>query len=149
MDCPQIPWWPNAVTWVLLFFGWLVVHRATLARERRKEKRETANCAVNELREIEKEAFEFHAAESFDDRKGSALRKRVERLINQLQRPPLVALGIPVGRMIALRSSITLNNADLSNFTPQKSDSLILQSICDAVDDLIEEIEASRDKCWT
>lgn len=149
MECPQSPWWPNAVSWVLLFFGWLVVHWATLARERRKEKRETANCAVNELREIEKEAFEFHAADSFDDRKGSALRQRVERLINRLQRSPLSTLGIPVGHMIALRSSITLNNADASNFTPQKPDSQILQAICDAVDDLIEEIEAARDRCWT
>jgi hypothetical protein len=149
MECPQSPWWPNAVSWVLLFFGWLVVHWATLARERRKEKRETANCAINELREIEKEAFGFHTADSFDDRKGSALRQRVERLINRLQRSPLSTLGIPVGRMIALRSSITLNNADFSNFTSQKSDSKILEGICGAVDDLIEEIEAARDRCWT
>lgn len=149
MDCPQFPWWPNAVTWVLLFFGWLVVHRATLTRERRKEKRETANFAVNELREIENEAFGFHTADSFDDRNGSALRQRVERLINRLQRPPLSTLSISVGRMVALRSSITLNNADSSNFAPQTPNSQILQGICDAVDDLIEEIEAARDKCWT
>ena len=32
--------WTSLVTWILVFVGWFAVHKATLSRERRKEKRE-------------------------------------------------------------------------------------------------------------
>jgi len=48
------------VSWLLIIGGWLFVHRATLSRERRKEKREEINNTIQEIRAIENIAIDFH-----------------------------------------------------------------------------------------
>lgn len=140
--------WTNLVTWVLVFVGWFVIHKATLSRERRKEKREASRQFCIELRAAERLAIDFHTAQSHDDRKATDLRQDVDRLILQLQRAPLAELEIPLQRMIQLRRSITRQNADPSDFAAQATNSNLVRDIRNATTDLIEDIEDRRDHCW-
>jgi hypothetical protein len=140
--------WSNVITWLLIFCGWYAVHRATLARERRKERRELANSAIEALKSLAIEAREFHTAAAFDEYRADLLRYRIDRIILSLQRSPLSELSLPIGRMVKLRKGITLKNMDQSIFCAQPSNSPVLRDIRSAVDDLVDAIEAARERCW-
>lgn len=142
------PLWAYVITWALILGGWYAVHRATLARERRKERRELANNAIEALNSLAIEAREFHTASAFDEYQADLLRYRIERIILSLQRSPLSELTLPIGRMVKLRKSITLKNMDQSSFCAQTSNSPVLREIRSAVDDLVDAIEAARERCW-
>jgi len=140
--------WTNAVNWVLIFVGWLVVYKITLRQERRKEKREAAHKICVELRELERQAINFHTAQEHDIRNATDLRQSVGRLIRHLQRAPLKELEISNQHLIELRQSITRQNADPSDFSAQTADSVLIQKIRDATSDLIEVIENCREIKW-
>lgn len=148
MSEPCSDGWTNAVSWGLIFLGWVVVHKSTLSHERRKEKREAAYKVCTELRDLERQAINFHTAQKHDSRNATDLRQNVVRLIRHLQRAPLTELEIPNQGLIRLRQSITRQNADPSNFTTQAADSDIVRNIRDAVSDLIEIMEESRERKW-
>ena len=141
-------WWPTVVTWLLVILGWFAVHLATLKRERRKERREVAQNAIDELREVGMKALTFHTAAAFDGVVADELIYQTNRVIRFLQRSPLSALDLPLGRMVRLRKAITLTNADKSSFRTQAPGSQVLLDIRAAVDDMVEVIEAVRDKRW-
>ena len=63
--------WSNIVTWLLVLFGWAVVHRATLIRDRRKEKREFSVAICAALVELQSAAIDFHTASRFNARKST------------------------------------------------------------------------------
>lgn len=140
--------WTSLVTWVLVFVGWFAVHKTTLSRERRKEKREVAWQICIEFRTTERSAIDFHTAQSHDNRKATDLRQDIERLIRRLQRAPLSELDIPFRCMIRFRQSITRQNVDPSDFAAQATDSDLVQNIRDTTTDLIEAIENRRNHCW-
>ena len=136
------------VTWVLAFGGWFAVHKATLSRERRKEKREAAKEICATLRVIERNAIDFHTAENHSSRAANDLRQDTERLILQLQRKPLSELKIPLSRMIQFRRSITRHNIDPSDFSCQPPDSELVREVRNAVTDVVESIEERREQYW-
>lgn len=140
--------WTNAVSWGLIFLGWFVVHKITLRRERRKEKREAAHKICIELCELERLAINFHTAQVHDSRNATDLRQSVVRLIRHLQREPLTELKISNQSLILLRQSITRQNADPSDFSAQTADSDLVRNIRDATSDLIEVIEDGRERVW-
>lgn len=140
--------WPTFFTWLLVLIGWVAVHRATLSRERRKERREACGKLVERLIELESSARAFHVATSFDAHRFDVLRYETDRLISSLQRPPINTLDLPLGRMVRLRKSITLNNVDPKTFVAQSAGSAILRDIRSAVDDLIDAIEGARERQW-
>lgn len=140
--------WISVVTWILVFGGWFFVHKATLRRERRKEKREAAKQVCGELRLVERSAIDFHTAQTHDSRRATDLRQEVERLSLQLQRAPLSELEIPLSRIIQLRRNITRKNVDPSDFAAQTADSDLVRDIRNAATDLIEVIEGEREKRW-
>lgn len=140
--------WSNIVTWFLVLFGWAVVHRATLIRDRRKEKREFAVAICKEIVELQSVAIDFHTASRFNARKSTDLAQQVERIILRLQKPPLSELNIPLASMITLRRRITQHNIDLSDFKSQPDDSEIIISIRNSVTDLTALIEDSREGVW-
>jgi hypothetical protein len=142
------PWWPNLITWLLVLAGWFAVHQATLSRERRKERREAAKFTIESLRELEVDALKFHMAPGFDSVQADQLIYRAGRIIRGLQRTPMSELELPLGRMVRLRRSMTLNNADASVFKPQTAGSGLLMEIRAAVDDLVDAIETARDTKW-
>lgn len=142
------PWWTNVITWVLVLLGWLAVHYATLARERRKERRELAKAVIDALRSLELEALRFHTAATFDSILVDQLIYQTGRAIRSLQRVPMSDLNLPLGRMIRVRKTITLRNCDRSSFQTQRAGSPILLEIRGAVDDLVDSIEEARDARW-
>ena len=140
--------WSGIITWAILFLGWFVVHKVTLIRERRKEKRETAKQFCTDLRELEIAALDFHTADNRNGRKATDLRQQVERVILQLQRKPLSQLNVPLSRMVVLRQRITRNNMDPSDFGSKLADDLFIYEIRNAITDLIASVEDEREKLW-
>ncbi|HXU93961.1 MAG TPA: hypothetical protein VFP33_09925 [Gallionella sp.] len=140
--------WTEAVTWLLVFIGWGVVHLATLARDRRKEKRETSMQLCKDIADLQSAAIDFHTAARFDSRKSTDLAQQVERIILRVQKKPLSELNIPLTRLITLRRKITQHNVDASDFSSQPADSEIILGIRTAISDLIGAIEDSRESVW-
>jgi hypothetical protein len=138
----------SIITWALVFGGWWVVHKATLSRERRKEKRETAHQICIDLRAVECLAIDFHTAQNHDSRKATDICQDTERLVLQIQRTPLSELSIPLYRWTHLRRSITLHNVDPSDFSPRPANSELIRDIRNAVTDVIDAIEERREQCW-
>ena len=138
----------DIVTWLLVFIGWAVVHKATLSRDRRKEKREISMQLCKDIAELQTAAIDFHTASQFDARKSTDLAQQVERIILRLQKSPLGELNIPLARLITLRRKITKNNIDQSDFKTQSNDSQIIFDIRNAITDLIIAIEDAREYVW-
>ncbi|MFZ2884630.1 hypothetical protein [Nitrosomonas europaea] len=145
------------VSWLLIIGGWLFVHRATLSRERRKEKREEINNTIQEIRAIENIAIDFHNSKIFDEKAASSLTLRINRLNRKLQAPPTFnELKIPTQLMIEFRKTITLEHFDKSNFPsmvqrimkgnpyPAISIEILIRNINSATDDLVDCIEAEK-----
>lgn len=142
------PTWVTLVTWVLVFAGWFAVHHATLARDRRKEKREAAANLCDDLLELQAAAIDFHTASHCDIRKSTDLAQEVERIVLQLTKKPFSELDIPLSRRVVLRQRITRRNADPSDFVSQPANSQIVLEIRNAVTDLIFAIEEARESNW-
>lgn len=140
--------WPNVITWLLVFIGWAIVHKATLIRDRRKEKRELSMQMCSHIAELQTSAIDFHTASHFNALKSIDLAQQVERIILRIQKAPLSELNIPAARFIALRRKITKHNIDLSDFKSQPADSEIIFGIRNAVTDLISCIEDAREREW-
>lgn len=138
----------DVATWILVFIGWAVVHRATLSRDRRKEKREISMQICKDIVELQSAAIDFHTASDFNARKSTDLAQQVERIILRLQRPPLSELNIPLTRMITLRRQITKHNIDPTDFRSQPVDSQIIFGIRNAITDLVIVIEDTRECIW-
>lgn len=138
----------DVVTWLLVFIGWAVIHKATLIRDRRKEKREISMQICKDIAELQSAAIDFHTASHFNARKSTDLAQQVERIILRLQKPPLSELNIPLGRMITLRRKITKHNIDPTDYKSQPDDSPIIFGIRNAVTDLIIVIEDARECVW-
>lgn len=146
MACEATTGWANTVTWGMVLVGWFVVHYATLSRERRKEKRDTCSRIIDEIKTIENLAVTFHTSEKFDSQTSDLLIWRVNRVIRTLQRLPLQTLDIPLGLLIRFRKGLTLQNTDASTFAPQTYHGEIIKSIRTVTDELLETIEAARDR---
>ena len=141
--------WANAVTWGMVLVGWISVHRATLSRERRKEKREAVTRIIEEIKAVEDLAIRFHTSEKFDSQISDALIWRVNRVTRTLQRPPLQILDIPLGLMVRFRKGLTLLNTDASTFVTQTYHGEIIKGVRAIADELLETIEAARDRNFT
>lgn len=142
------PWWVHGVTWVVIVAGWYMVHLATLSRERRKEKRDSAKQLVSDLHEIEKSARKFHGAEKYDEYGASELAMLCDRFIKVLQRAPFNELKIDPSLMTALRRAITCDNIDRTAFSQQAAYSEVQRNIRCATDDLIDAVEDAKVRFW-
>lgn len=140
--------WSNVPTWLIVFGGWFAVHKMTLRRERRKEKRELAKAICSDIREVEQTALNFHCGAHFDARTYSDIREHVDRILLHLQKAPLSELKIETSLMVALRQSITLQNTDPSDFMSKMPDDDLIRDVRSAVFDLIVSIDTNRDKIW-
>lgn len=148
MSVTQACDWSQAVTWTLVVIGWFVVHKTTIQREQRRERRDVVNRAVQELLDIEHIAASFHTAHHFDSGNAEALTWRTNRVIRSLQRKPLSMLQVDIKMLAQLRRSITLKNMDASSFSCQPPGSQLLKDIRHATDQVIEQIEKRRDETF-
>lgn len=146
MTCEATINWANTVTWIVVLVGWIAVHCATLSRERRKEKRDAVSCIIEEIRAVEVLAVTFHTSDKFDSLSSDLLIWRTNRVNRALQRPPLQTLDIPLSLMVRFRKRFTLLNTDTSTFVRQTYHSEIIKDIRSVTDEIIESIEAARDK---
>lgn len=142
------PWWVHGVTWVIVAIGWKIVHHSTLARERRREKRDAAKQLVTDLHELEKSARGFHGAEHYDEYAAAELSMRCDRLIKAVQRAPFDELKISPSLMTSVRRAITCHNIDRTAFAQQAANSEIQRNIRCATDDLIDAIEEAKVQIW-
>lgn len=140
--------WANIVTWLIVFLGWWAVHKTALLRERRKENREAVNLLIVEIRNIEKLAIEFHTGEKFNPYISDSIIWKASHVIRFLQREPFRGLEIPETLMIQLRKDLTLSNMDASTFSSQDYHSDIIKNIRTTIDNLIDSLEAARDKVF-
>jgi hypothetical protein len=138
----------HVITWLIVIAGWVIVHRTTLSRERRREKRDTAKQFLSDLYALEKSAHQFHGAPNYDEYAAAKLRMQCDRLIKILQRTPFNELRISPSLMIALRRAITRNNIDPTAFSPQAANSRIQLDIRYATDDLADAIEIAKASHW-
>ncbi|SCZ86434.1 conserved hypothetical protein [Nitrosomonas mobilis] len=147
---------PPLFSGVLIIGGWFVVHKATLSRERRKEKREIINNVLEEIRAIESIAVDFHNSVIFDGKVNSNITLRIDRLSRKLQATPFAELGISRDLMIQIRQAITLKHFDKSDFptvfqritqrNPYSAShiEILIKDINAATDDLIDCIETAK-----
>lgn len=146
MACESAVNWSDAVTWGLVLIGWGVVRATQLSQERRKEKREAVARVIEEIAEIESIAIKFHYLASFCAQTSDALIWRVGRLNRSLQRPPLISLEIPLPLMVRFKKGLTLKNMDASSFVQQSYHGDLVVGIRQITEEMIEAIEAARDK---
>lgn len=138
--------WSNVVTWFLVLVGWFVVHRTELAQERRKENREAVTRIIDEIKELEGRAIGFHSSEKYSAEDSEWLTWRIVRLNRCLQRPPLNSLKIPLALMVRFKKAFTLNNTDPSSFAPKEYHGDLIVGIRRITDEMIEAVEAARDR---
>jgi hypothetical protein len=138
----------QVITWLIVGAGWVIVHCATLSRERRRENREAVLKVTAYLQELEKDAAEFHTANGFDAYKCAALTQKTERVITTLQRAPFKDLNLDPNMFKSLRQSITRHNVDPSTFSQQAAYSEIMRDIRIATDDLIDAVEEAKSRVW-
>jgi hypothetical protein len=122
------------------------VYAAALSRERRKEKRDAVSCTIDEIKAIENMAVKFHTSKKFDSQGSDEYIWRVNRVIRTLQRQPLQNLKIPPPLMVRYRKGLTYLNTDASTFVPQEYHGNIIRELRAITDEMIETVEAARDK---
>lgn len=138
----------SLATWGLVYLGWWKVHQLSLDRERRKEKRESAAKLLNQVRSIEQEAIDFHRRTKYDEDLRASLIYSVSRVSRLLQQAPYSELAINNKIIIAFRQSITLKNADPTEFKSQSSNSLFVHEIRTSADELVDAIELAKERLY-
>jgi hypothetical protein len=126
--------------------GWLVVHKTEIGRERRKEKREAVTRIIDEIKEIEHQAIAFHSSQNHSAEGSDSLICRIARVKLCLQRPPLSSLKIPLPLLVRFKKTFTLKNTDASSFVRQEYHGELIVGIRRITDEMIEAVEAARDR---
>ncbi len=143
----------QAVTWLLVVIGWVVVHYLTVVRERQKEIRELKNQVVDAILRVERAAIAFHQSSGHDSDAARTLVTDLSRIGRTIGSPPLRILCVESKSVKEFRKSVTLRNFDPSDFRSQQPSSNLVSEITRCADDLILSIDnsyASRylDKWW-
>lgn len=146
MACQSGTDWSDVVTWLLVLAGWFVVHKIDLGHERRKENREGVTRIVDEIKEIERHAIAFHSSQNYSAEDSDLLTCHIARVNRCLQRPPLLPLKIPLPLMVRFKKAFTLKNTDASSFVPQEYHGDLIVGIRRITDEMIEAVEAARDR---
>jgi hypothetical protein len=134
--------WTQIVTWVLVVGGWFFVNRQNNLRETRKEVRALLNSMLQDLRQLEKQALEYHCtkideAVAFDIRR---LTKRLGSNIAILDHADVPTKQITIA-LVALRQATTRRNFQSSQGAIVARNHEIPRSIESAVASLEHEIE--------
>lgn len=75
----------QVVTWLMVFFGWVIVDRQHHRREERKEVRAAMDSLEKMLDELEMKSIEFHQATLFDKKEAGRIQSSVQRVQARIQ----------------------------------------------------------------
>jgi len=142
MNCCGPSWIGQAITWVLICLGWMVVNIQHNRRETRKEVRAALLELYKHLDGIEEAAFTYHTEDG-----DVAVGRRIKRDLLQIA-PRIVmarrggaayAYAKPLG---AFRRAITIENFDTAQFAAKSPNAPIFDDITAAKRDLIVALES-------
>src|SRR5687767_4253854 len=103
----QGPEWGSAISWVVVFIGWLVVNRQHNKRETRKEVRAGLNDLIKLLDNIEDLSLEYHTSES-DLAKARKIRRGLAQIFPRLKNAFFEYPAFSASReVVAFRQAIT------------------------------------------
>lgn len=129
------------VSIVTVVVGWIVVHKLTEKRDKRKEIRESIDAFIDLLLDLEKKAIDFHQNTSFNENTSRELVSDIQRCILRLDSYPLCSIEIDGYLKKDLRTSITLNNFDRSTFHQLSPSDPIVREISCGIDSLSQKIK--------
>ena len=133
--------WTEGIPWVIAALGWGATHVFSEARERRKEVRAQLDKVLERLAEIEESAREFHAGQTFDQKKSRSLLSEISRVERSLDRIKRFKLDDFTPVIIAHRRAVTYKNFDSGSFSTCELDSELLADISFATHEFEDEIE--------
>lgn len=137
------------IAWVIIIFGWLVIHFLSATRDRHKDIRESIHRLFNTILEIESKAVKFHQSINYDQEAARSLLTEISRLIESISQDPLNHMPQPLQQVKQFRRSITLRNFDLSNFHPLPPNSPHIAKITLATDELKSAISLAYSTRYT
>lgn len=128
----------------LIICGWLAVHFFSAHRDKQKEWREFSRETVKLIDKIEKSSIIYHTS----NERNVSLEKKIKLDLNSLDiRFTLIKKHLRLDPTIAiLRSAITLDNFESSNFSQQTYGSQIVQSIALETNRLREALYSAESK---
>lgn len=133
----------QAVTWLLVILGWIVVHYLTVVRERQKEVGDLKTQVVESILQVERDAIAFHQSAGHDSERARMLVTDLSRIGQAIANPPICMLCVHSRPVREFRKSVTLRNFDPTNFRSQHPSSRLVSEITRCADDLIAAIKNS------
>ena len=134
------PSWLGYSTPILVIIGWLVVHVATEARERRKQQVDYAMKLVEKINQIERAAIEYHCAKEREQIKEPRITWDLLELSHDMQFVNCLTKETEES-IKNLRKAVTLNNFSSANFVAQGHDSEIARGIYEAAVDMRKSLK--------
>jgi hypothetical protein len=135
-------------TWIIVIAGWFVVHHLSTKRDQRKEARERLDQYILGLRALEERAIKFHQSTSYQADVARGLLFDIQRCQTKLKRHPFTSFEIGSSYAMKLRQSVSLRNFDASKFSCQSANSLILNDIANAFDDIEDLLEKEYERVY-
>lgn len=131
----------DAISWIIVVVGWLIINRQHNNRETRKEIRASLMDLYRLLDSIEADAFAYHTTEP-----DVALARKIKRELDQIYSRVRLALSDTVTcdsskQISEFRKSITLHNFDTVSFEKKAADDSIFDEIMIAKRQLISVLE--------
>lgn len=131
------------ITWILVFFGWLVINYQHNKREDRKELRAIVDDLKNRIYSLEERAVQYHCTNEVKLSESNQIKLDIQRLISDIRLQGLFSSEQTTKIFKDLRRAITLNNFESATHKALPSDHLILSEIHESIDELIELIETT------
>lgn len=131
---------PEAVTWLLVVLGWLVVSDRQAQTEIAKNSYARMHRLREDMRQIEAEAVEHHTA-GYDEKRVRTIMRAISLLgveITHLTKRRLLGGGAPAF-VSDLRKAVSAKNFDLGSYSKQLSTSPIIQNI-EAAKDALDRV---------
>jgi len=130
----------GGVTWLLVVVGWVATHYLSLKREKRKEVRSKLDEIRAELSALESEITVFHTNSTFSLEKARVIVLHMQRISSDVEREPKLKKDTSRFRF-DLRKAATLVNFDKTAFTRLEHDSIVLDKVASAHDNLVNQLE--------
>lgn len=141
-DCNWLNWLGQAVSWLIVIVGWIVINHQNNQRETRKELRTAIDTVEKYILDTEKSAIQFHTAK-YSESTAKELMVEIDRIdsrIELISRATKDELTLKRA-FISFRQAITLYNFDRSNHQVESDQSEIIDNISGASNSIFQALE--------